>query len=76
MACASRPALQVRDRDAVASLAACAGDRRLVAREATFFVVGPQNAPLVIAVVPEAQPYTVRLPATDAASSIEAETGV
>ena len=44
-------------------------------REATFFVVGPQSAPLVIAVVPEAQPYTVRLPATDAASSIEAEPG-
>jgi hypothetical protein len=44
-------------------------------REATFFVVGPQSAPLVIAVVPEAQPYTVRLPATDAAASIEAETG-
>ena len=44
-------------------------------REATFFVVGPQSAPLVIAVVPEAQPYTVRLPATDAASNVETETG-
>jgi hypothetical protein len=45
-------------------------------REATFFVVGPQSAPLVIAVVPEAQPYTVRLPTTDAAAGGETEPGV
>ena len=41
-----------------------------------YDAIHTSTARAVIAVVPEAQPYTVRLPATDAASSVEAETGV